>query len=137
LSAAPIAVTREDCTCPAVAGTLSTTSATTVCALDGNPDVIDAVAGGDQAGDNFGWLITDAATGNILSMGVMAPGSATFSPDLEGAPGGVCNIYIIAWNGTLTGADQGANISGITSDDCFELSAAPIAVTREFVGSRR
>ncbi len=112
-------------------GTLSTTSATTVCALDGNADIIDAVAGGDQAGDNFGWLITDGATGDILSMGVMASGSATFSPDLEGAPVGTCNIYVIAWNGNLTGADQGSNISGITSDECFDLSDTPIAVTRE------
>ncbi len=131
LSAAPIAVMREDCTCTVDGGTLSTTSATTVCALDGNPDVIDAVAGGDQMGDNFGWLITDAATGNILSPGVAAPGSATFSPDLEGAPVGTCNIYVISWNGTLTGADQGSNISGITSDECFALSTAPIAVMRE------
>ncbi len=131
LSDTPIAITREDCTCTAVGGTLSTTSSTTTCTQDGTPDIVDAVAGGDQTGDNFGWLITDAATGDILSMGVMAQNSTTFSPDLDPAPPGTCNIYIIAWNGTLTGADQGSNIAGISSDECFELSATPIAVTRD------
>ncbi len=121
----PITVNRVEVT----AGTIATTSATTVCALDGNADIIDVTLSG-QSGTNFGWLITDGATGDILSMGVMAPGSTTFSPDLEGAPVGTCQIWAISWEGNLSGANQGDNAGGISSDVCFELSN-PIDVVRE------
>ncbi len=127
----PIDVVRDTCTvCLTDGGSISTTSVTTVCALDGNADIIDAVAGNDQVGDDYGWLITDAATGTILSPGVVAMNSATFSPDLEGAPVGTCQIWAISWNGNLTGATQGANVSGVSSDECFDLSN-PIDVVRE------
>lgn len=111
------------------AGTISTTDVTTVCALDGNADIINATLSG-QTATNFGWLITDGATGDILSMGVMAAGSTTFSPDLEGAPVGTCQIWSISWEGTLSGANQGDNAAGITSDICFGLSN-PIDVIRQ------
>ncbi len=121
----PITVNRVE----VAAGTIATTSATTVCALDGNADIINTTLSG-QSGTNFGWLITDGATGDILSMGVMAPGSTTFSPDLEGAPVGTCQIWAISWEGNLSGANQGDNAAGISSDVCFELSN-PIDVVRE------
>ncbi len=122
--------------CTAAAGTLTTTTdPLTVCALDGNADVIDVETTG-EAGQNTGWLITDAATGEILSAGVVSPGTTTFSPDLEGAPVGTCSIWLISWDGNLTDANsgvapaQGDNAADLTSDVCLVLSNS-IDVVRE------
>ncbi len=121
----PITVTRMEVD----AGTIATSDITTVCALDGEADVINVTASG-QTATNFGWLITDAATGTILSAGVANMGAMTFSPDLEGAPVGTCQIWLIAWEGTLSGADEGGNAANISSDICFGLSN-PIDVIRQ------
>jgi len=102
---------------------------TTICVGDGQPDEL-IFTRSSQLGANDGWLIVDDATGQILSPGVVAQGMGQFtSPDLDGAGVGVCSIYSIAWNGTLSNADMGDNIEDIMSSDCFALSN-PILINR-------
>jgi len=92
---------------------------TTICVGDGIADPIDVDIVGLTAMNNI-WVITDSA-GNILGL----PTGPPF--DLEGAGIGACNIWNISFDGTLTGADVGSNISGLLG--CFGLSNA-ITVNR-------
>ena len=110
-------------------GIITSFDETTIC-IDGQPDQL-IFTRTSQLGANDGWLIIDNATGQILSPGVVAQGMNQFtSPDLDAAGTGVCTVYSIGWNGTLSNANQGDNIADIMSDDCFALSN-PIDITRE------
>ena len=102
-------------------GTLSTTDPTTICAGDGIGDPIDVTLDG-AVGDNMAWIITDAATGNILAL----PPAPPF--DLDGAGPGVCDIYNVSYFGPFSGADVGGNIADL--EGCFDLSN-PIVVDRQ------
>ncbi len=110
-------------------GIITAFDETTVCVGDGQPDEL-IFTRTSQLGANDGWLIVDDATGQILSPGVVAQGMSQFtSPDLDGAGVGVCSVYSIAWNGTLSNADMGDNIEDIMASDCFALSN-PILINR-------
>ena len=91
----------------------------TICAGDGIPDPIDVEISIDTLIDNT-WIITDIA-GNILGLPMAPPF------DLEGAGAGICQIWNLGHEGSLTGVMMGANISDIGG--CFGLSN-PITVTR-------
>jgi len=110
-------------------GVISAFDETTVCVGDGQPDEL-IFTRTSQLGTNDGWLIVDKATGQILSPGVIAQGMNQFNaPDLDGAGIGVCTVYSISWNGTLSNANMGDNIEDIMSSDCFALSN-PVDVNR-------
>ncbi|MGB1032162.1 MAG: T9SS type A sorting domain-containing protein, partial [Flavobacteriales bacterium] len=109
-----ITVTRAE----PVAGTISTTDATEICAGDGVADAITVDVDG-AVGPNFAWVITDEA-GEILGL------PETNVIDLEGAGEGVCLIWYVSF-GTLEGAEVGMNANDLTG--CFALSNS-ITVTR-------
>jgi len=69
-----------------------------------------------------GWIITDAATGEILGL----PAAPPFN--LDGAGPGTCLIYFVGHEADFMGAALGNNISGLTGT--FELSN-PLTVYRE------
>ena len=103
-------------------GIITAFDETTTCAGDGIPDQL-IFTRSSQLGANDGWLITDAATGQILSPGVVAQGMNQFTtPDLDGAGVGVCRVYSVSWNGTLSNADMGGNIEDIMASDCLSFS---------------
>ena len=115
----PIVVTRN----MQGGGTLATTDGFTqlsICVGDGVPNPIDVTITGNT-GSNMAWVITDAATGEILGL----PASPPF--DLEGAGIGTCNIYNISYEGTINGLTMGANLNDVNG--CFGLSN-PITVER-------
>ena len=117
----PITVTRTSCSeCTAEASVISTESETTVCSDDGEADLIDVIIDGG-VGENAAYVITEE-DGTILAIN---PELDSFI-DLEGAPAGICLIWVIHYN-TLEGANAGANAADLTG--CFELSN-PITVTR-------
>jgi len=62
------------------------------------------------------YVITDL-DGNIVSLPGEGP---TF--DFSGAGAGVCNVYLIAHEGSLIGVEVGGNLSGIQG--CFDISNA-------------
>ncbi|MFK8161394.1 MAG: T9SS type A sorting domain-containing protein, partial [Lewinella sp.] len=94
----------------------------TICAGDGTGDPLTVVMSGDVAGDNSTFLITDAATGEILGV----PGNnGPF--DLDGAGPGICEIWYLSSYGDVMGVAMGSNIDDIVG--CFDLSN-PITVTR-------
>jgi len=110
-------------------GIISAFDDTTICVGDGEADEL-IFTRTSQLGANDGWLITDNATGEILSPGVVAQGMSQFtSPDLDGAGVGVCTVYSVSWNGTLSNADMGDNVEDIMASDCFALSN-PININR-------
>ena len=71
-------------------------------------------------GDSTAWIITDSL-GMILSL----PSSPPFN--FEAAGEGVCLIWNLSYNDTVTGLEVGANVNDIIG--CSELSN-PITVTR-------
>jgi len=119
-----IAVTRltgTDCdpVCEVSGATISTTDETTICADDGEDDLINVTAVGGSS-MNAAWVITDEA-GNILAL----PTAPPFN--LEGAGTGTCLIWLVSFD-ELNGAAVGANANDLTG--CFELSNS-IAITRQ------
>ena len=102
------------------AGTISTTDPTTICAGDGVADPITVTTSGSTAGASTQWVVTDA-NGNILAL------PPTNVIDLEGAGSGVCLIWYLVYDGTISGASVGNNASDI--EGCFDLSNN-IPVTR-------
>ncbi|MDA8693432.1 T9SS type A sorting domain-containing protein, partial [Saprospiraceae bacterium] len=92
----------------------------TICAGDGIPNPIDVILTGNT-GSNIAYIVTDAASGNILAI----PPSPPF--DLDGAGLGVCNIYAVSFEGMISGLTVGANFNNISG--CFGLSN-PIEVIR-------
>jgi hypothetical protein len=97
------------------------TSAATIC-VDGVSDPLNVIRDGNGTGENRTFIITDAVTGTILGI----PGNnGPF--DLDGAGGGVCEIWYLAYNGDLVGLATQNNLSDLMGD--FDLSNA-ITVTR-------
>ncbi len=103
------------------AGSISSTLGSTVevCVGNGNSMAVDAVVTGNTGSSNQ-WIITDDQ-GNILEL----PAAPPFS--FEAAPAGICQIWHVSYEGTLTGASMGANAANL--DGCFGLSN-PITVVR-------
>ncbi|MEM6397630.1 MAG: T9SS type A sorting domain-containing protein [Bacteroidota bacterium] len=93
----------------------------TICAGDGIPDPLDVIQTGDPAGSNFTFVITDADA-NILDI---PSGNGPF--DLEGAGGGTCLIWYLAFEDGLQGAEVGQNAADL--EGCFDLSN-PLTVIR-------
>ena len=99
----------------------------TVCALDGMPDLVDASVSMAGTGVNSQWVITDAATSEILGL---PAGSPPF--DLEGSPVGVCQVWLVHFDGALTPAPAvGVLALDIVTNpaNCIALSN-PITVDR-------
>ncbi|MFS4483806.1 T9SS type A sorting domain-containing protein, partial [Hyunsoonleella sp. 2307UL5-6] len=93
------------------------------CVEDGIADNIPegAITVANSQGENFTWVVTDDA-GNILGL------PPTFSVvDFDDVAAGVCLVWYLAWDGTITGAEVGMNASDI--EGCFDLSN-PITVNR-------
>ena len=113
------------------AGTISTEDETTIC-VDGEPDVISFTSSYAGAG-NYGYVVTDDATGEILTPGVV--GDTGFSNDFDGAGIGICNVWGITWEGDVADAFvMGANVvdvlAGLGEDACYDLTG-PLAVDRQ------
>ncbi|GAB1857718.1 hypothetical protein MHTCC0001_25550 [Flavobacteriaceae bacterium MHTCC 0001] len=94
---------------------------------DGNPDniAVDGIVLSGNVGTESQWVITDDQ-GEILGL----PG--TFSDvNFDGAGAGVCLVWHLSHDGSLTGATMGANA---TTDlgGCYDLSN-PITVNRRTV----
>ena len=106
-------------TCNVTGGSITTSDPTTVCADDGTADMVNASLSG--ASGTTGWIITDNQN-NIL----MLPSAPPFN--FEGAGAGVCGIWSISSDNTLTGLNVGNNLSQLGG--CFELSNS-ISVTRQ------
>ena len=117
----PITVNREGVDGAAIQIVGSTATETSICAGDGEDDLIDVEVVGDSVGANGGWIITDNATGEILGV----PPAPPFN--LEGAGAGICDIWYIRYADGLTGLEAGQNISGLVG--CYDLSN-PVQVTR-------
>ena len=117
-------VTGADCEniCNTEAGEISTNDPTTICAGDGIDDPIDVTVTGN-AGTNFGWVITDT-TGLILGL----PAAPPFN--LEGAGSGVCLIWHLSYEDSITGMELGLNALDMMG--CLDLSD-PIVVVRNGV----
>ena len=113
----PVTITSANTT----AGVITSPQGSTIsiCAGDGVADPVNVSVSGNSGANNM-WLITDA-NGNILETNVTLPF------DFDGAGNGTCNIYHLTYEGGLSGANVGANISGLAG--CFGLSN-PIVVVR-------
>ena len=122
-----IAIIRQPADCDIITNDIALadgSTETSIC-VDGNPDPIALGGNGGTGGVNVqvGWIITDAATGEILGL----PAAGPF--DLDGAGPGTCNIYYVRWEmGMFGGNVVGNNIADLTG--CFSLSN-PVAVIRE------
>lgn len=113
------------------AGAISTDDPTTIC-IDGEADMISFTSSYAGMG-NYGYVVTDAATGEILTPGVV--GTTEWTNDFDGAGFGVCNAYGITWeNDEAAAFAQGGNfdaaIAGLGEDACYDITA-PVAITRE------
>ena len=102
-------------------GTISTQDETTICADDGEPDIINVTVEGAE-GTNMGFIVTDP------DLNILSPGVVPMPPDFEGAGSGECWIWHISWEGDLTGTDMGLNAAGIGGN--FSLSDNFIAIFR-------
>ena len=115
----PIIVNRNQ----AEAGIISlddNTFDTNICVSDGTTNIINVNVQDASSVSNV-WLITDAA-GNILDV----PASPPFN--FNNYPTGTCQIFYLAYSGSITGATIGSNTSAISG--CFDLSNQ-ITVTKE------
>ena len=93
------------------------------CVGDGEADNIpaDAITVANSQGENFAWVVTDDL-GNILGL------PPTFSAvDFDDAGEGVCLVWYLAWEGTITGLEVDLNTNDI--EGCFDFST-PITVNR-------
>ena len=100
-------------------GSLMTTDSLTevfVVIGDGSSTEVDVILE-NAVGDSMAWLITDSL-GVILEL----PSGPPF--DFANAGPGVCLIWSISYNGSITGLEIGANASDI--EGCFALSNAII-----------
>ncbi|MEM7391773.1 MAG: hypothetical protein AAF492_05430, partial [Verrucomicrobiota bacterium] len=93
----------------------------TIC-KDGNPDPV-TVTNDSTSALSYAYIITDNA-GNVL---VFPAGNVI---DLDGAPPGICRVYGISYSGTLD-TTTGVPVGSVSSDECFELSANWVTITRQ------
>ncbi len=124
--------TGIDCggsSCPACpvevdGGTVSTTddeTAITTITGDGIADVI-SFKNTSQSTANYSYLITDEA-GVILA-------TESSSHDFEGAAAGICRVYGISYEGSLSVDGKNINDAGLATGN-FDISTNSITVTRE------
>ena len=117
-------MTRRGCTdlCEASPAYITTNDPTEICAGDGvgDPITVDVFGG---YGDDAAWIITDDL-GNILAL----PPSPPF--DLDGAGGGVCEIWYMTNIGDVDNLATAYNLSDL--EGCYALSN-PITVVRNGV----
>jgi len=99
-------------------GIISSGSPLTICAGDGEPDLVD-VSLTDNNGPNSLWLITDSA-GNIISL----PGAPPFNVD--NGSGNECLIWHVSFS-SLSGVQVGSNVANFVG--CFDISNS-ITVTK-------
>ena len=91
----------------------------TICAGDGVADPFSVLIAGFSA-TNFTYLVT-SEDGEILMVTTVS------DFDFEAAGGGACQVWGLAFEDDLTGAEVGADVSEL--EGCFDLSN-PITVTR-------
>ena len=116
----PVTVNRIDCANGINGGNLAG-GPFEFCVGDGIADNVSGITLGNNSGGENQWVITDDQ-GNILGLPPM-PGVV----DFDGSGPGICLIWNLSFNGTLSGLEEGNNVSGVTGD--FALSNA-ISVTR-------
>ncbi len=108
-----------------VGGTVSADNGKTeisICVGDGQADVI-SLSAEDATGGNYSYIVTDTAG---FLIGVLE--QDTF--DFDNALGGDCRIYGVAYTGLLT-LFPGDNIFEVPlTDDCYDLSANFISLTK-------
>ena len=97
---------------------------TTVCPMDGVPDVVELSVTGNN-GAQFGYLIT-------TETGLVSRFTTDTSVDFDMAAEGVSRIYGISYQGTITAA-IGDTITDQLATGCFDLSDNFITVIREAV----
>ena len=88
----------------------------TFCVGDGVADNVSGVNLTDATGENSQYLVTDTL-GNILGL----PTSPE-DVDFDGAGPGVCLIWHLSYDGTITGLEMGENVANVAG--CFGLSNA-------------
>ena len=94
------------------------------CVGDDEADFIsaDSITVVNTNGENFQWIVTDES-GNILGL------PPTFTAvDFDGAGGGTCQIWYLAYDGEISGLEVDANTANL--EGCFSLSN-PISVIRD------
>ena len=122
----PINVQREEVD----AGNISVNgfAVTSLCLRNNDNQAVQITATG-QVGENIIYVITDT-NGNIQETAVLNNQSTI---DFDNAAPGVCNLYAIAYNGSINGATVGSNVSNV-SGSCFDISNV-ITVERNEVES--
>ncbi|WP_298897545.1 T9SS type A sorting domain-containing protein [uncultured Psychroserpens sp.] len=93
-----------------------------VICVDNQDDFINVNIGSGSVGTNSGFIITDAATNEILGL----PSSGPFN--LNGAGTGICEIWYVRYENDFSGNIVGNSLSDLTG--CFDLSN-PVQVIRE------
>lgn len=101
---------------------------TTLCLKNNDNQAVNVSLTG-QVGSQNVWVITDA-NGNIL---MEAFPDNNGSIDFNNATGGICLLYHVAYEGTLSGLTTGTNVAALSAD-CLDLSNA-ITVNRMEVES--
>ena len=94
---------------------------TAVICVDSRPDPLFVTTLPGGVGTNRGWIITDAATDQILAVTDMGP----FNLDPAGP--GDCQIWYVRYE-TISGNEVGNNLSDL--EGCFDLSN-PLTVVRQ------
>ncbi|MCD2260984.1 hypothetical protein KWG70_17330, partial [Psychroserpens sp. XSD401] len=93
-----------------------------VICVDNQDDFINVNIGSGSVGTNSGFIITDAATNEILGL----PNNGPFN--LNGAGIGICEIWYVRYENNFSGNIVGNSLSDLTG--CFDLSN-PVQVIRE------
>ena len=94
--------------------------------VDGTPDMVSGITLSGNSGTNQAWIVTDDQ-GNILGLPPM-PGVV----DFDAAGVGVCYIYSVSFEGSISGLTPGSNISALGG--CFSLSSNFVVVNRTAAG---
>lgn len=115
-------VISADCCTTADGGTLSG-GPFSFCVGDTVPDMVSGVTLSGESGDNSQYIVTDE-DGNILSL-PDSPEEINF----DGAGEGICLIWHLSYDGSISGLEMGNNIQTDLQGDCFDLSN-PITVER-------
>lgn len=113
----------EQCiVCNAVGGIVSTPNATTICAGDATPDIVNISTTG--SGDSYAYIVTDTSN-NIIQ----APTTNT-TLDLDNLSVTDARIYGLGYNGSLLNTQIGQPISGVLSTGgCAVLSDNFVTIT--------
>ena len=108
--------------CSVMEGTISTTSATTICTADGTTDLIDVSVMGVMGGDVSSWIITNTSN-EIIELPSTSP------IDVSTSTGGLssCLIWHIRYETGLAGLDIGNNLMDLAG--CFAISNS-ITITK-------